>query len=530
MKAAETPIGGRSGLLLLLIVLAAAFGTRAWLFGDPVIQVDEQFYLLTGDRILHGAIPYVDIWDRKPVGIFLLYAAIRLLGGEGIYQYQLAAAFAAGLTAFLIATMALRFTNFRGAALAAVAYLLWLQIFDGGGGQTPVWYNPLMAGAGLLVMKAWCDDPSERALIGLGVGAMLLTGIAMQIKYSAVFEGLFFGLALTWRSWTLDRSRVRTAGRALSWSLVALLPTLAAMSWYWRAGHFDAFVYANFESIFLRTPASHGKLLLRVLGIIGLALPLLLCAITQVRPVGKAERDRSVRARHFAAAWLASALAGVAVFGTYFIHYFLPVLVPLTLLCAGMLGDRDAGVAIFAGGRRYRLSAAAFLIVSALGLTLLTVPKRLRTRGEDPQVRALATAIKTNMQGCLFVFDGDPILYHLTQACIPTTLAFPNHLNEQMEARAVGIDPRREVARILASEKVDIVVDSLPRDPGYNPATAAIVQRVIQANYRPIAVFPVGSHERIVYKRIHGPQGTAARPATGRIAMREDAGIVTPEP
>ena len=520
MRGGDTAIGSRPKLFLLLIAFAAAFATRAWLFGDPVIQVDEQFYLLTGDRILHGAIPYVDIWDRKPVGIFLLYAAIRLLGGEGIYQYQLAATFAAAVTAFLIAVMALRFATVRGAAMAAVAYLLWLQIFDGGGGQTPVWYNPLMAGAGLLVMKAWCDDPSERALIGLGVGAMLLTGIAMQIKYSAVFEGLFFGLALTWRSWTLDRSWVRTAGRAFSWSLVALVPTLAAMSWYWRAGHFDAFMYANFESIFLRIPASHGKLLLRVLGIIGLALPLLLCALTQLRPGGQGESDRAARARGFAAAWLASAVGGVAVFGTYFTHYFLPVLVPLTLLCAGMLGDRTAGVAIFAGGRRYRLSTAAFLLVAGLGLTMLTVPKRLRARGEDPQVRALAAAIKANMQGCLFVFDGDPILYHLTQACIPTSLAFPNHLNEQMEARAVGIDPRREVRRILASEKVDIVVDSVPRDPGYNPATAAIVQRVIQANYRPIATVQVGSHERIVYKRIHGRQQTAAGAALKRIAMQ----------
>jgi len=520
MSGEKSFVSNRSRLILLLVALAASFATRAWLFGDPVIQVDEQFYLLTGDRVLHGAVPYVDIWDRKPVGIFLLYAAIRLLGGEGIYQYQLAATLAAAITAYLIAMMALRFANFRGAAMAAVAYLLWLQIFDGGGGQTPVWYNPLMAGAGLLVMKAWCDEPSERVLIGLGVGAMVLTGIAMQIKYSAVFEGMFFGLALTWRSWTLDRSWVRTTGRALSWSLVALLPTLAAMSWYWRAGHLDAFAYANFESIFLRIPASHGKLLLRVLGIIGLALPLLLCALTQWRSGTKEEGDRSDRARRFAAAWLASAVAGVVLFGTYFTHYFLPVLVPLTLLCAGMLGDRTAGVAIFAGARRYQLSTAAFLLVAGLGLTVLTVPKRLRDRGEDPQVRALATAIKANMQGCLFVFDGDPILYHLTQACIPTTLAFPNHLNEQMEAHAVGIDPRREVARILASDKVDIVVDSLPRDPGYNPATAAIAQRVIQANYRPIATFQVGAHERIVYKRIHGHQEMAVGSALKRIAMR----------
>lgn len=522
MSGPDTAIGGRHRLLLLLIAFAAAFATRAWLFGDPVIQVDEQFYLLTGDRILHGAIPYVDIWDRKPIGIFLLYAAIRLVGGEGIYQYQLAATFVAGLTAYLIATMALRFTNFRGAAMAAVAYLLWLLIFDGGGGQTPVWYNMLVAGAALLVMKAWCDEPSERALIVLGVAAMLLIGVALQIKYSALFEGIFFGLALTWRSWTIDRSWGRTIGRALAWALIALVPTLAAIGWYWRIGHLDAFLYANFESVFRRAPASHGKLLLRVLAIIGLALPLLLCALTQGRSDGRRIRDdQSERARRFAIAWLASALCGVAIFGTYFLHYFLPVLVPLTLLCAGMLGDRSAGVAVFAGARRYQLSTATFLIVSGLALTLLTVPKRLRARGEDPQVRALASSIKTNVQGCLFVFDGDPILYHLTQACIPTTLAFPNHLNEQMEASAVGLDPRREVERILASEKVDVVVDSFPRDPGYNPSTAAIVRRALQAHYRPIAVFPVGSHERIVYKRIHGvPETAAVQAGLGRMAMR----------
>ena len=521
MNDADSVVHSKGRLLLLLVAFAAAFATRVWLFGDPVIQVDEQFYLLAGDRVLQGAIPYVDIWDRKPVGIFLLYAGIRLLGGEGIYQYQLAATFAAGLTAYLIAIMALRLTNIRGAAMAAVAYPLWLLIFDGGGGQTPVWYNLAIACAALFVMRAWCDDLSERTLITLGVGAMLLTGVALQIKYSAVFEGVFFGLALTWRSWTLDRSWSRTTGRALSWALIALAPTLAVIGWYWRTGHFDAFAYANFKSIFLRAEAPRGTLLLRVLTILGLALPLLLCAMAQWQSWrGQTRSERAERARHFTIGWLIASLCGVAVFGTYFVHYFLPVLVPLTLVCGAMLGDHNAGVAIFAGGRRLQLSTGAFLILSGLALTVLTVPKRLRARGEADQVRALAASIRANMQGCLFVFDGDPILYHLTRACIPTTLAFPNHLNEQTEAGAVGVDPRREVARILASEKVDIVVDSFPRDAGYNPRTAAIVQRMIQADYRPIAVFPVGSHERIVYKRIHALSVTAAVHAnSGRLAM-----------
>ena len=74
-----------------------------WDFGNPVIHVDEQYYLLVGDRMLHGALPYVDIWDRKPLGLFLIFAAIRLLAGDGIMQYQIVATLFAAATALLIA-------------------------------------------------------------------------------------------------------------------------------------------------------------------------------------------------------------------------------------------------------------------------------------------------------------------------------------------------------------------------------------------------------------------------------------------
>ena len=78
-------------------MLGVALLFRAPVLGNPVVGGDEAFYLLVGDRMLHGLLPYVDIWDRKPFGLFLLYAATRLLGGEGIWQYQLVATvFAAG--------------------------------------------------------------------------------------------------------------------------------------------------------------------------------------------------------------------------------------------------------------------------------------------------------------------------------------------------------------------------------------------------------------------------------------------------
>ena len=65
---------------IALALTALTFAVRAPTFGNPFLGFDEQFYLLVGDRMLHGALPYVDIFDRKPIGLFLLYAATRALG------------------------------------------------------------------------------------------------------------------------------------------------------------------------------------------------------------------------------------------------------------------------------------------------------------------------------------------------------------------------------------------------------------------------------------------------------------------
>ena len=69
---------------IAVVLLSVALVTRSPRIGDPAIAVDEQFYLLVADHIWHGALPYVDIWDRKPVLLFLIYAALRPLSPDGI--------------------------------------------------------------------------------------------------------------------------------------------------------------------------------------------------------------------------------------------------------------------------------------------------------------------------------------------------------------------------------------------------------------------------------------------------------------
>src|SRR3546814_7529096 len=101
-----------------------------------------------GDRILnHGAIPYVDIWDRKPVGLFLLYAGIRLLGGDGIVQYQVVATLFAAATAILIAGWSARFSGWVAATVAGLFYLVLSHKFSGYGGEAEIFLNLLTTAA-----------------------------------------------------------------------------------------------------------------------------------------------------------------------------------------------------------------------------------------------------------------------------------------------------------------------------------------------------------------------------------------------
>ncbi len=70
------------------ILLATALLVRALTFGNPILHVDEEFYFAAARAMVHGAVPYVDVWDRKPVGLFLFYWPAAALGVPlGIWAY-----------------------------------------------------------------------------------------------------------------------------------------------------------------------------------------------------------------------------------------------------------------------------------------------------------------------------------------------------------------------------------------------------------------------------------------------------------
>src|ERR1044072_8091481 len=181
-------------------LLACAFLLRSALFGDPFAGYDEQFYLLTGSRMLHGAIPYVDIWDRKPIGLFLVYALAASFGGNGVLAYQLLAALSVAAAGFVIARLVARHHKLGIGLACGFLYIVWVGTMGGQDGQSPLFYNLPMAAAALLTLRA-----ANTGNLRLGAAAMALCGLALTIKTSTIFESCFFGLTLVAQRWTATR-------------------------------------------------------------------------------------------------------------------------------------------------------------------------------------------------------------------------------------------------------------------------------------------------------------------------------------
>ncbi len=475
---------------VVAIIIIVALFTRAQLFGNPVIYSDEQFYLLVGDRMLHGAIPYVDLWDRKPIGLFLLYAAMRSLGNDGVFAYQLGGTMFAAATALLVVRIAREFAG-AGAALAAgIAYLLWLNLGAAGGGQSPLFYNLPVCAAALIVLRATQGRHAPfGGLVGAGSAAMLLVGLAMQIKYSAVFEGLYFGLLLLWLAWR-QGGIARAAAAAPLWIAVALAPTAAATAVYYASGDGAAFVFANFLSIFERTDAPAAVLAER-LGVIALILaPLLAGAVAGgALPAGRG-------AHRFVIGWLAAAIAGLIAFGTYHSHYVLPVLVPASA----------AFVVLFAR-RQGRIAGIAVLLTAFVaGQAVLAISAR--NNGDRAQVERIVRTI--DPAGCLFVYSGTAVYYRASGACIPTRFAFPAHLSRLRDAAAIGVDPVAEIARVIATRPETVIV----RDPydDENWAGRRVLMAALERDYTRIVQAPLGRQTMAIYRLRAAIQPATAGP------------------
>jgi len=430
--------------LALIAILIVAVATRIVTFGNPVVIIDDQFYHYVGSAMLDGHWPYIDIWDRKPIGLFLLFAGISALGGDSVIVMQLIATLFAAATAFVIRHIALGFAGPRGALLAALTYLLMLPLFGGQSGQAPIFYNLLIASAAALLIGAAKPRGSSPIMLRAGA-AMLLCGLSLIIKQSSVVEGMFIGLGFLWLAHRQAFRRTRIAYLALLMIVIATLPSAVALAVYALRGEqaLDAYWFANYVSIFLKQ--GHG-LYARLAGIGYLLIYIFPLAIAAI--VGAIIRRRAQPAgdpEWLLVGWMIAALAGYLAIPNFFDHYALPLLPPLAVSAASVFA--------MANGRLFFLGIAGFCLIQG---SILDVAGNRRERAKyqraDEAIRQAARG------GCLFVANGPPRFYFTTPPCRSTRHIFPEHLTSEVESQAIGVAQYAELERVLAARPAVIVM------------------------------------------------------------------------
>lgn len=431
--------------LCLVLALTLRFAT----FGDPNIHMDEAFYFYVGQAMWEGAIPYVDIWDRKPAGLFLLYAGLAGISSS-VLSYQIAAWLSAAYTAWVIARIVGLFGPRSARLLAAACYLALLLPLNGHGGQSPVFYNSLIASAVWLVLLE-TGNLRAGSVRWRSYLAMLLCGLALTIKQTTLFEGVFLGL---WMVWLLHRSGLPVSqwlGYASRFAFIGAFPFVSIGGWYAIAGHWDAYWFAMVTSNFAR--AQVGEAVGANIVVLLHAMHLLpLGAVAALIMAGRYPAFAAKRA--FMTGWLIAAMIGFLSAPYFLDHYALPLLVPLCVICAAHFGRSLAGTVL----------GVVILLVS---IALTNPFERESHELSRATYQGMVDAISQHAdRGTLFIYEGPMLILAHPKVEAMSPVVFPWHLVSPAESGTSPYDQRTEFERVLARKPEFVTVtDDWFREP-----------------------------------------------------------------
>jgi len=482
--------------LLALVVVA----TRAVWFGDAAADFDEQLYSFIGWRMTHGDLPYVEVWDRKPFGLFAIFAFAHWLFGPGALAYQVLGCITAFIGALFVYALARQIVDRVTATVAGALYAILLATYGSFSGQTEEFHTPIML-AMLWLVRDWRrTDAARRAIL-----AMALGGLALQIKYTVLPQCLFIGAYALYGGWRTGAGAARLAGRALLFAILGVLPTVVVALLYWRWGHFDEFWFANFVSFFERLPADSGRLRTDLFVAI---LPLALLFVLGLYAAFRLNPPRDWKVYGLFAGWSLSALATVLMPGTVYLYYYATMAAPAALIVLPMIDVRTP----------VRFVPAAMLLLAA-GY-VVNLPGDYSRARDDRRAEAQLTAAIAPYVGasrdCLYIFDGPTVLYRTTGTCLPTRFVYPDHLNNALESRALGIDQTAEVARILAN-RPGVIVTADPAVTVQRPENLKLIHDAIARDYRPLETANVQGREITAWvRRDLAPAEAKARSSPAR--------------
>jgi hypothetical protein len=342
-----------------LVALAAALlSPGLWLGAN----FDAAVYALAGVRIRDGFMPYTDLQDNKPPGLYLLNAF-----GQTILPWlsPWLVSWLATL-AFTAATILVLDTLMRRRLLPVASFLMSVVCLVGiaahplslGGGHTESFaILPLVLG--LWAVASLPSSPRSAALVGF------LASVALVFSLQSLPAAVVLGAAAVFIKAT-PREMVRRAAAALACG--AVVP-LAIAAWLVARGALGDAIdqVMTYNVAYLAASGGLGHML-PVVGLLlgGLLFPAGIGVVRMIRDPGAFDR-----LDWLCLAWVLGSLASLAYGNRVYLHYLIVVLPPLTLLSAR--GFEWLLAAFRSPGRGNRGRAIGLIGANAVLLTISIV-------------------------------------------------------------------------------------------------------------------------------------------------------------
>jgi len=474
------------GVAAAVVVLWVA-ALRLPAFAISAFDSDEALFLLIAQAWLEGGLPYADIWDVKPPGLFLIFALAEWLVGPDVAAARLAAMAAVAASAIGLFVIARRWLASSLAAwFGALAYPAYTMVMNGLRAKAEIFAAPLVIFGCYLALAAIDRARPRRRRLAAAAGMGLCFGLAMQVKQTAAFE---FAFATAFAAMAVATREGRAAALRLGGLAVAgaLLVFLGFLAYFAAEGAAGAYLEASYLAPFLRLrgdDVTFADGLLRIFPQLKPLIPLLLgtCLMAADRDRIRAWPQPRRRAALFLFGWLLASLPAVVAMRAMYAHYFLPLVPSMALLAALYIADLAARL-----GERVSALAAGAAMLAAVSYPILYFQggrdaERLAAPDLPREVAGELAAAGYRPGDSLYVVNFDLVTYLLAGARPPTRYPMLQHL--QCGFDAVGIDGPREIARIFAGAP-RFVIKERPyyRSACPAPALGAAIAANLDADY-----------------------------------------------
>ncbi|MGK7921703.1 MAG: ArnT family glycosyltransferase [Trichodesmium sp.] len=524
-------------LIIFLGFFLLSFFLRFWTLFVSVLDKDESIYILGADSLLNGNLPYTEIWDNKPPGIFILFSLTMLIFGNSIVSIRILSIVATSLTSYFLYRIGRTTDEKYGEKIGLLAgslYAIFSLHNDGAAANGEILFAPFVTGAFMLLFQ-------DRKLSNLRVFLIgLILGIGMQIKYLVIMDvlGLVLVGSLYWQQKRSYDRNLATDARIIKsnkitennrdvrirnftfslfnfyiiLSLGLILPVIIIGCIYQFSGYFDEYIYATLTAnskYVAMVNFSWSDLLSRLRKQILGNLLLWLCLFWSpiylfVFARGKLKQERNF---FYLFLWFSCAFLAVLLSKRFYNHYFLQLLPPLCLM-SGYLIIKSAYLPKKQSYSEEKSQTdkttlrnwrSIFVVPNIILSLILIYPfaqagynkltknwefiyyryiKKIDTWDDREALIAKYLRDRIKSTDYIYVVNYEPIIYYLVPTKIPTKYPFSSHLTAMPQILPTNY--LEELDRIMAKNPTYIL---LAKKDNISPEYRNALNQYMQQKY-----------------------------------------------